>query len=114
MAVSHTHGQTDEYGDAHRHPICISNAQGAQMRKVSLLETGFIAQTDLIPFGIQQPTTIYRTTIDLFSKVTYSRSLVHEKFMQRLYAYFCTMLLVTEENCDFMKSIFSFKFDGDK
>jgi hypothetical protein len=91
--------QTDGCGDSHRHPKCISNAQGAQRRKVSLLETGFIGHMDFILFGIQQPTTTYRATIDLFSKITYSRSLVCEKFVQRLYAYLCTINLVTEQNC---------------
>lgn len=78
------------------------------MRKVSLLETAFLGHTDFILLGIQRPTTTYKATIDLFSKVTYSRSLVREKFVQRLYAYFCTMYLVTEQKCDCMKPIISF------
>jgi hypothetical protein len=92
-----THAQMGGCGDAHSHPKYISNAQGAQMRKVSLLETEFIGHADFIIFGIQQQTTTYWATIDLFSKVTYSRSLVCEKFVQRLSVYLCTMYLVIHD-----------------
>jgi hypothetical protein len=48
----------------------IGRTLGAQTRFISFVEIGFTYHTDFIFFGIQQPTTPYRTTRYFVSKVT--------------------------------------------
>jgi hypothetical protein len=48
------------------------------VRNAELVGTCFTCRISFL-FGIQQPTMIYRATIDFVSKITYSRSVVYDK-----------------------------------
>jgi hypothetical protein len=59
-------------------------AQEAEIRNIDFVETDFDSPTDFFLFNFQYLAMVYRVTVDLMSKVTWSRLSVMRKYEQCL------------------------------